>query len=320
MILIVTLNPLLERRLNFNQVSVGQINRNGISSLKPGGKGINVSRQLKKLGLQSHNIFFSGGTNGKLFRDILKKEQFDFSSFHIKSETRYASVIINEKEQTVTSYFSKDPIITPAEADEFVVRLEKMIKNCEMVVFSGSSLKGAEHIIPQCIELAHKYDKVSFCDTYGQNLIDVLNQSPTVIHNNFNEVINSLNISLNSESEILAYLENLYSKGILRAFLTNGENPYYASNFDYYYKITPPKVDSIDSTGCGDTFLAGIIYGWHKNLVFEDSVKISTALAALNSATFEASNVNFEAGNKLKDSVIVESIGKKIKTIDDSPN
>lgn len=320
MILIVTLNPLLEKRFSYKSITHGSVNRNASLSIKPGGKGINVSRQLKQLGLSSYNLIFSGGNDGKIFRDVLRNENFEFSFVHSESETRFASVIIEEDLQIITSFFSVDPVIIEKECNEFITRLEKMIKNCEMVVFSGSSHKGAERIIPAGIEIANKYDKVSVCDTYGSSLSKALNASPTIIHNNLNETTNSLNISLKNEQEIISYLNLLYDKSIRRSYLTNEANPFYASNFNYHYKIYPPEVKGIDSTGSGDSFVAGIVYGWHHNLVFEDSLKLATALASSNATTFEVSNVKLEEAKQLSQSVKIENVGKKIKIIDDSPH
>ena len=58
MILIVTPNPLLERRFTYEQVKPGTVNKSGVTKISAGGKGINVSRQLKKLGVKSYNYFF----------------------------------------------------------------------------------------------------------------------------------------------------------------------------------------------------------------------------------------------------------------------
>jgi tagatose 6-phosphate kinase len=319
MILIVTLNPLLEKRLTYNTVNYGSVNRNPSFINKPGGKGINVSRQLKKLGLPSYNLIFSGGIDGKNYRDILRKEGFEFSSVLIEGETRFATVVIDQKANLMTSYFSNDPVISKKESDEFISKLEKMIRNCEMVVFAGSAPEGAGRVITEGIEIANRYDKVSVCDTYGTYLNESIQASPTIIHNNFDEIIASLNLPLSTEQEVLSALNSFYEKGIKRTYLTNGSHSFYASNFNYHYKIHPPGINSIDSTGSGDSFVAGIIYGWHNNLVFEDSLRLATALAAINAATFEVSNVNPDEARSLCVSVKIENVGKKIKTIDDSP-
>ena len=321
MILIITLNPLLENRFTYQQVKIGSVNRNPITKTAAGGKGINVSRQLKKFGIKSFNYFFSGGTNGKIFRESLKKEGLEFSFVHTKSETRHAAVVISDKDKVITTYFSEGPKILQSEVDEFKSKLEKMIQNCEVVVFSGSSpCDEADEIIPYGIELANKYDKVSVCDTYGKHLISCIDAAPTIIHNNISEIKSSLKINLNSESSILEFLNQLYSKNIKRAFLTDGSNNFYASNFNYIYKIKPLKIQDIDSTGSGDSFVAGIINGWINSDEYEDSLKFSTAAAGLNAATFDVSNVNPEDAIKLKDKVEILPVGKKTKTIDDSPH
>ena len=321
MIIIITLNPLLERRFTYEQIRLGSVNRNSVTKISAGGKGINVSRQLKKLGVKSYNYFFSGGTNGKIYRDLLKSEELDFSFLSTKSETRHASIIISEKDKTVSSYFSEDPKISQSEVNEFKSKLDKMIQNCEIVIFSGSSPSSeTDSIIPYGIELANKYDKVSICDTYGNHLQSCIDAEPTMIHNNLSEINNSLGVKLENEKSVVDYLNHLYLKNIKRVYLTNGSNNFYASNFDYIYKIRPLEIQEFDATGSGDSFVAGIVNGWLNSDLFEDSLKFATAVAGLNAATFEVSGVILEDVIKFKDKVEVLPVGKKTKTIDDSPH
>jgi 1-phosphofructokinase family hexose kinase len=321
MILIITLNPLLEKRFTYEQVKIGTVNRKGITKITAGGKGINVSRQLKKFGIKSLNYFFSGGPNGKIFRDSLKAEGLEITFIPSKSETRDAAIVISEKDKIISSYFSENPKILQSEVDEFKSKLDKMIQNCEVVVFSGSSpCDEADTIIPYGIKLANKYDKVSICDTYGKSLQSCIDASPTIIHNNLSEIKASLKINLDSETSIVNFLNNLYTKNIKRAYLTDGSNNFYASNFNYIYKIKPLKIKTIDSTGSGDSFVAGIIDGWINSDLFEDSLKFSTAVAGMNAASFDVSSVIPEEAIKLKDKVEVLPVGKKTKIIDDSPH
>lgn len=321
MILIITLNPLLERRYINPKIESGKVNRNCKLELNAGGKGINVSRQLKNFGLKSFNFFFAGGNSGKVFRDIVKKQDLDFTFIPTKSETREAAVLISESDKVITSSFTPNPEISTSEVEEFKTKLEKMIQNCEIVIFSGSSpSESCNSIIPFGIQLANKYDKISICDTYGSNLEECFNSSPTIIHNNFLEIESSLKIKLNSEKAILEFLNSLYKKNIKRAFLTNGAKEFYASNFEYVYKIDPLKINYCDSTGSGDSFVAAVTYSWIKSDVFEVALKFATTSASLNAATFEVCNVNLNEVNALKEKVIISSVGKKMKLIDDSPH
>ena len=320
MILTVTINPLLEYRLTY-KTGLAEKNRNGKLNLAAGGKGINVSRQLKQLGVQTIALTFAGGTFGKLFRESLRSEELDFSLINISSGTRVCPVILDSKNKKASYFFSENPVITKEESQRFIVQMEKMIKNCEIVVFSGSSTcKETEEIFPVGIEMAKKYDKISLCDTYGKHLEDCYKAAPTIVHNNSEEVENSLSIKLNDEKEKLNFLDSLYGYGIKQVHLTDEGHNFYSSNFDFHYKISVPKIDVVDSTGSGDSFVAGIAHGWHRNLTFKEQVKLAVSLGVANAKSFEVSNVGKDETTDLLNFVEITSIGKKIKIIDDSPH
>jgi len=307
MILTVTTNPLLEKRINGD-----------VEYYKAGGKGINVSRQLNLLGIKNLAYTFLGGNNGKIIRQILKDEKIDFKHIPVKTETRSAVLTINDNK--ISTHFNPNNEVNELEVDEFKSKLEKMIYNCSAVIFSGSvPSKQAEDIIPFGIELAHKHDKISIVDTYGSHLKNCINAAPTIIHNNKNEAETSLEINLDSEKDKLDYLDFLYSKGIKLSFLTDGANPAYASKFDFHYKIENPKIEEVDSTGSGDAFMAGIIYGLEKSMVFDEFVKIASALGAANALKLSSCENTIEEMTCFLNSIKLFTLGKKMKIINDSP-
>jgi len=320
MILTVTINPLLEICLTYNEVSFPGENRNGKLVYRAGGKGINVSRQLKYLETKSFGFTFSGGANGKLFRSVLEREELQFAFIKTERETRIASVITDESNKSVSTYFQENTIVNEAEANEFKLKLDKMIQNCEIVIFSGSSPSTAsDDIFPFGISLANKYDKVSVVDTYGAHLAKCIDASPTILHNNVAEIEKSLNVKIKSEKEKLSFLDSLYQKGIKQAFITDGEHPVFASNFDYHFKIIPPKVNAVHSTGSGDAFVAGLVYGWHNDFVFTDTCKLAVALGAVNAERLDICTTDFAAVEELRKQITLTSVGKKMKLLDDSP-
>jgi 1-phosphofructokinase family hexose kinase len=321
MILTVTLNPLLERRLHFEKLKQNEIHRGGRERLLAGGKGINVSRQLNLLGIDNLAFTFIGGNNGKLLKECLIREGIKFTSVRINDETRWAAVIINEEDSTLSTYFSSDPAISTNEVEEFKVRLEKMIQNCEMVVFSGSApTEDAASIIPFGIDTANKFDKISICDTYGSSLMNCIDASPTILHNNLDELRLSLNQSLSTQREISELLSYLYSRDIKQVHITDGENDSYVSNFDFHYKIINSSIETIDSTGSGDSYVAGLIYGLHNGLTFEETIKIASSLGAANALRLNVCDVKLDEINELKSEIKIESIGKKMKTLNDTPS
>ena len=320
MILTITINPLLERRYYYSTTDLNIVNRNGKVILKAGGKGININRQLNKLGLSNVALLFTGGINGKQIRESLQKEKINYSDIITKNETRDAAIIIDKSGKKVYSFFRTDPEITASEVDSFILKMRKMIATSEIVVFSGSSPgRETDIIFSEGIKIANEMDKISVCDTYGNHLEKCLEASPTIIHNNVEEIQHPNNSNLTSESEYLSILDSLYNRGIKQAFITNAEKPFYASNFDFHYKVTLPKIDAIDSTGCGDAFTAGIIYGIHIKSKFEQQLCFASALGVCNAQSFEVCDVTLDDAELMLDQIKIDSIGKKIKTINDLP-
>ena len=320
MILTITINPLLEQRFAFEQINSNRQNRNGKLTITAGGKGINVSRQLNKLKLKNISLTFAGGNYGKLFRESVSAEGLNVGFIHTRSETRICSVIIISDKKPLY-YFGENSKISKDEAEKFIMKMEKMIRNCEMVVFSGSSpCDETDAIFPTGIEIAKKYNKISICDTYGSHLENCLTAAPQITHSNETEIKTSLDVELNSEGDRTTLLNHLYKKGIKQVYLTRGDKNYYASNFDFHYKVTVPKIETLDPTGSGDALVAGIAYGWHNNMSFENQLKFATALGVVNSAMLDVCNVSLDEANKFFESVIVEPLGKKMKIINDRPN
>ena len=320
MILTVTLHPLLEKRLSYKSVTLGSSHRNPAEEFKPGGKGINVSRQLNNFGIKNLAFTFLGGNNGKTIKHLLSEEKTDFIFVQTKNETRYSVITIDKANKKATAFFGPDYIILPEEVVEFKLKLEKMIRNCEIVVFSGSSpCKETDSVFPFGIEIANRYNKISVCDTYGTHLKDCIEQSPTVLHNNVFELEKSLNISLKTEAEKLKFLDHLYSKGVKQAFTTNGKEDIYASNFDFHYKAENRKIEEVDATGSGDSFVAGLVYSLYKDKTFEESVRLAAALGTLNAITFDVCNVPLDEAERISEQIKIFTVGKKIKIIDVTP-
>ena len=320
MVLTVTLNPVLERKLFFNQIVFGSGNRSVSEVLNAGGKGINISRQLNVLGIDNIALTFAGGNNGKLFRNLIAAEKIDNALINTKSEMRYSVNAVDLKAKNVSIFFSPNNEITSSECKLFLEKYEKILTNVSTVVVSGSSPNAeCEKLIPLIISKAKKLDKITIVDTYGNQLLSAIDAGPMIYHANVKEIEKSLNIDLSTENSKINFLKQLYNKGIKLAFLTDGNKDFYSSKFDFIYKISPPSITELDSTGSGDAFLSGIIYGLEKALVYADFIKMAVAIGAANAEMIETSKVSFTQYEKYLDQVQVVPIGKKMKLIDDSP-
>ena len=88
MIYTVTLNPSIDYIVRLDQVQVGSVNRMDSDDKFAGGKGINVSRVLKRLDIPNTATGFIGGFTGKFITDTLADEAIETRFVQVAEDTR----------------------------------------------------------------------------------------------------------------------------------------------------------------------------------------------------------------------------------------
>ena len=88
MILSLTPNPAVDKTLQVTDLVVGEVNRALRSDLDAGGKGINVSRVVHRLGGTTLAVGVVGGHIGSLLERALREESVPFELVWIRDETR----------------------------------------------------------------------------------------------------------------------------------------------------------------------------------------------------------------------------------------
>ncbi|NUN07721.1 MAG: 1-phosphofructokinase [Ignavibacteriaceae bacterium] len=314
MILTITLNPLLEIRLDYQGDIGKEVHRGGTLSYSAGGKGVNVSRQLKALGIDSLIFTTASGLNGKRFLENLEKDGLKSVVFKTLSETRISVLIGNESEQK--NYFSLNQTLSGAEREEILSKLLKIIPTVDTIVISGSTPdEGSADIIAEILKQATTANKLTLLDYYGPGLGRLLDYSPVIVHNNFEEIRSSLGHSLDSEDAILQTITEIHGKGVRQVYLTNGADRFYASNNGYIYLVEPPAVKTVSTIGCGDAFVSGIIYSMIQYKKFEEGLEIATAFGALEATKKEVCRNTLSEIEPFITSVKVSPVGKKMNEL-----
>lgn len=100
-------NLLWERTLNFNRWNAGATQRAKSDSFQVGGKGINVSRMLVRLGAPTVALCFAGGSTGADCLAWLKSRGIPHQGFQTTQPTRMG-VVVRSPEQAETTFLSPD--------------------------------------------------------------------------------------------------------------------------------------------------------------------------------------------------------------------
>ena len=143
MIYTVTLNPALDKTATVPGLTVDSVNRIRDLREDPGGKGINVSKVIAKLGGTSRAVALLGGSVGEKIKAMLAEQGIDVWAFEAMGETRTNLKVVDPELGTHTDINEPGPEAGVAQLDAMLSALVGAIAAGDVVVLSGSLPAGA---------------------------------------------------------------------------------------------------------------------------------------------------------------------------------
>ena len=254
MIYTVTLNPSIDYIVRLDKVLIGSVNRMDSDDKFAGGKGINVSRVLKRLGIENTATGFIGGFTGKFITDTLKEEGIYSHFVEVEQDTR---INVKIKADAETEINGPGPEISSQKLEE----LEKFLSSLtsgDTVVFAGSSPKNLGNIVyKELIGLTRKTGAQVVCDFEGQTLLDSLEFEPLLVKPNNHELGDIFGIKLESLDQIESYARQILNKGAQHVIISMASDGALLVTRDGAYFAKPIKGNVKNSVGAGDSMVAG---------------------------------------------------------------
>lgn len=307
-ILTVTLNPAIDTRYNLENLSLGEINRIVSLNKTIGGKGLNVSRILDKLGSDVLATGLLGGYNGNFINDKIKETTIKNYFFQISGETRTCLAIIGESGLN-TEVLEQGPIINKSEESQFIEKYNTLIKEVDLISISGSLPRGLDpEIYNKLINNAKKLRKKVILDTSGKTLKNSIKAKPYLIKPNIDEIQYLLGRKIKTEEDLVKAMRSLLEEGVENILVTLGKDGGYFLNQEKLYKLTIPKIKVKNTVGSGDSTIAGYLYGISKNYILEDTLKTALACGMSNASLSNTGDVKLDDINKFKELIKISEV------------
>ncbi|MFC4386271.1 1-phosphofructokinase [Gracilibacillus marinus] len=281
MIYTVTFNPAVDYVVQLDQFHQGEVNRSKYDYKEAGGKGINVSRVLRRLGLASDALGFAGGFTGKFVTDFLNEEKITHHFIELEEDTR-----INVKwkaNEIETEVNGKSPTITNAHYEQFTEMLKKL-QDGDIVVLAGSLPQSLQtDTYRTLVKMLHEHNVKVFLDTSGLALAEAIKAGPFFVKPNHHELAELFQEKVETEKDIIRLAKRLQEEYHIAHVLISmaGDGAIYV-NGEASYKLTAPKGEVVHSVGAGDSAVAGFLYKWHET---NNGVHAATYAIASGSAT-----------------------------------
>ena len=302
MIYTVTLNPALDKTVEIPGMALDTVNRITSMRTDPGGKGINVSKVIAKLGGESCAVGILGGESGRTLLAALEREGLRTHFRFVEGQTRPNLKIIDRALHTNTDINEPGLTVSPADLDALLRDLLGMVREGDIVVLAGSLPQGAPQDTYRVWTAACREKGARVClDADGVLLAEGLKAAPYLIKPNEDELSRLVGHRLTDTDELIAEGRRLLKGGVTRVVISLGEHGalYLRGNEVLYAEGLSVPVDSV---------VAALAYADSLDMSDEDAVRLSTATGAANVMCSGTQPAEREAVEKLLPQVKIRRI------------
>lgn len=273
MIYTLTLNPSLDYTIVLDNFHIGKVNRTAEENLYPGGKGINVSIVLKRLGVESVALGFLAGFTGDEIERLAKEA--GCSTDFIRLKDGYSRINVKIRMGKESEINARGPEITGEDMDALFGRLDGLAPE-DFLVLAGSIPAGLPSDSYERILRRLKEKKVkAVVDAEKDLLVNALKYRPFLIKPNRDELGAIFGVKLKSGDEIIHYAKLLQKMGAENVLVSMaGDGAILAASDGRILRALPPSGKVVNSVGSGDSMVAGFLAGYLHTGDFENALKV----------------------------------------------
>lgn len=276
MIYTVTFNPAIDYVMRMQTLVLGETNRSFSEEVYCGGKGINVSIVLKRLGVDCRALGFTAGFTGEEIERAVEAE--GVKSDFIRLQKGISRINVKIKSDNETEINGQGPAIPQEAIAELFKKLDSL-KNGDTLVLAGSIPKTLpQDIYEQILERLSGRGIRFVVDATKELLLNVLKYNPFLIKPNNYELGEMFGKELKTDDEIIFYAKKLKEMGAVNVLISmGGKGSILIDENGEVHKIGTAKGKLINSVGAGDSMVAGFIVGCINNNDYAYTLKYATA-------------------------------------------
>ena len=274
MIYTLTLNPSVDYIIELSEVNLGELNRTERTSKFAGGKGINVSKVLQRMGVESKALGFVGGFTGSYIKEQLKQEAIQTDFVEVEEDTR---INVKVKALDETELNAAGPTISEEKLAELKQKISKLTSD-DLLVLAGSipstlPANTYEELVKICSE-----NDVSFVvDAEGDLLKKVLPHNPFLIKPNHHELGDLFNTTITTAEDVIPYGKKLLELGAQNVIVSlAGDGAVFINQHETIIS-TVPKGKVKSSVGAGDSMVAGFLAKYKETQDLKEAFRYSIA-------------------------------------------
>ncbi|HEY8394336.1 MAG TPA: 1-phosphofructokinase [Thermaerobacter sp.] len=281
----VTLNPALDRTVEVEGLQVGGTNRAAVVRVDPGGKGLNVARVARRLGLRAIALGFVGEENSHLFHRVLAREDVEDRLLEVPGETRTNLKIVDRRTGTETEINDAGFRVTPEQLERLLARLDEALERSGALVVTGSLPPGVPaDFYGLLIRRGHQAGVLAVLDASGEALLRGVEAGPRAVKPNRAELEEVTGVPLDSLSAVHEAATGLRAAGAGWVLVSLGPEGALLVTPEGTWHGAAPPVTARSTVGAGDSMVAALVHGLLTGLAPQEILRRALAAGAATAA------------------------------------
>ncbi|MCD8365838.1 MAG: 1-phosphofructokinase [Clostridiales bacterium] len=310
MIYTVTLNPALDKTVQIPSLTIDAVNRITQMRTDPGGKGINVSKVIAKLGGKSIATGILGGDTGQVILSAVEAMGIETGFLFAEGETRTNMKIVDPVLHTNTDINEPGLVVSEEVQERLLQNVLSRLEEGDIVVLSGSIPEGCpKTVYNRWIRVCSERGCRVFLDADGEQFAAGLKASPYLIKPNNHELSALLGRELTTVDEIGEAARKVMEQyGIQKIVVSmGGEGALYVTE-DEMIQAEGLKVPVGSTVGAGDSVVAAMAVAEERSMSLCEAARLSTATGAANVMCSGTQAAEYEAVEDLMQKVVLHCL------------
>lgn len=309
MIFTVTLNPAVDRELTVDTISFDTVLRALDWQVDCGGKGFNVARMLKSLGISSMALGFAAGKSGEMLAEKLKALGIETDFIWVEGETRTNVSIVSAENGQYVKVNEPGPTITETDLGLLAKKIGERVVAGDWWVLAGSLPPGVPPTYySELITIIQSAGAKVFLDTSDEALRQNCAAKPLLVKPNDEEAHELTGLPVGTKEEIAAVGTAISAMGPANVIISLGKKGAVLVNDGQAWLAASPKIEAANPIGAGDSMVAGVVWGLSQGDSMQDALCKGIACGAATAGQKGTSVGSLEQVNQLLAEVQLQEV------------
>lgn len=302
MIVTLTPSPSLDLEYEISELTPGALHRANYSSIRAGGKGVNVSRVLTQMGVDTTAIVPIDTSSSETFISSAEKDEINLEIVPVEGALRFNTTLLHEGKTTKINGAAR-PWSTK-ESKRVAEAFLSYAKRSDFAVIGGTLPPStAPGWIAELVAEAGSKTRV-VVDSSGATLREAIAAKPFLIKPNKDEAEELLGIQIIDVIDGAEAAREMLALGAKTVLLSLGSMGSIFADKDLMLFAKPAELKVQNTVGAGDALLAGFIGAF-------DSGRQLALASATAWAEATITNQNLHLNISVQDSVVSRIISEK---------